>query len=82
MNPATNAFTRWAAGLRWPWLFLIAAVLLVIDLIVPDMIPLLDELLLGLATLLFAAWKRRKDPAAPPVMDADADPAETAKRVN
>ncbi len=78
MNPATNAFTRWAAGLRWPWLFVIAAVLLVVDLIVPDLIPLLDELLLALATLLFGAWKRRKQPVSPPVMD----PADRAKRVN
>ncbi len=78
MNPATNVFTRWAAGLRWPWLFVIAAVLLVIDLIVPDFVPLLDELLLALATLLFAAWKQRKPRVAPPVMDA----ADRARRVN
>ncbi len=49
-----------------------------VDLIVPDLIPLLDELLLALATLLFGAWKRRKQPVSPPVMD----PADRAKRVN
>lgn len=50
---------RWAGRLRHPTLFAITAGLFVLDVLVPDMIPLVDEILLGLATLLFANWKER-----------------------
>jgi hypothetical protein len=46
--------------LRFPTLFAIAGALFLLDLLIPDFIPFVDELLLGLATLLFANWKRRK----------------------
>jgi hypothetical protein len=48
------------AQLRFPRLFAITAALFVVDLIVPDFIPLADELLLGLATALLASWRDRK----------------------
>lgn len=48
----------WASGLRFPQLLGLVALLFVLDLIVPDPIPFLDEALLGLLTLLFASWKR------------------------
>jgi hypothetical protein len=34
--------------------------LFVLDILVPDPIPFIDEILLGLGTLLFASWRRRK----------------------
>jgi hypothetical protein len=41
--------------------------LFLVDLVVPDLVPLADELLLGLGTLLLASWKKRKDtPQVPP----------------
>lgn len=49
------------AKLRFPVLFVISAVLFGVDLIVPDVIPFADELLLGLATALFASWRRRRE---------------------
>lgn len=55
---------RYALRLRFPNLFLLMLVLFVADLLVPDFIPLLDEIMFGLFTLLLAAWKKRKDPAA------------------
>jgi len=51
---------RYANGLRFPTLFLITAALFVIDLIVPDLIPFFDELLLAFGTLLFASLRKRK----------------------
>ncbi len=51
---------RYLGRLRFKNLFLLTASLFAVDLIVPDVIPLLDELLLGLATLLFATWRKRK----------------------
>lgn len=50
---------RWVERLSYPRLFLVTAVLFVIDVIVPDFIPFADELLLGLGTLLLANWKKR-----------------------
>lgn len=48
------------AGLRFPILFGIAAVLFVIDLFIPDVIPFADEILLGLGAALLGAWKRKR----------------------
>lgn len=49
----------YASTLRFPWLLALTAGLFLVDLLLPDPLPLLDELLLGLVTLLFAAWRRR-----------------------
>jgi hypothetical protein len=51
-------FMRWAEKLQHPTLFRITALLFAVDMVVPDIIPFADEILLGLATLLFANWKR------------------------
>ena len=59
-NPLIAPVMRWLSRLSFPRLFMLAAGLFVVDLVVPDMIPLADELLLGLGTLLLANWKRRK----------------------
>jgi hypothetical protein len=48
------------AQLRFPKLALITAALFALDLVVPDVIPFADELLLGLATALLASWKRSR----------------------
>ena len=53
-----------ASRLRFPWLFALTAGLFLLDLIVPDAIPLVDELLLGLATLLLGSWRKRRQPPA------------------
>ena len=59
-NPLLAPVMRWLSRLSFPRLFMLAAGLFVVDLVVPDMIPLADELLLGLGTLLLANRKRRK----------------------
>lgn len=50
---------RRAQRLRFPHLFLLFLGLLVVNLLVPDPVPFIDELILALGTLLFSAWKRR-----------------------
>jgi hypothetical protein len=50
---------RFAAGLRFPNLLAITVTLFVLDLIIPDMIPFADEILLGLLSLLLASLKTR-----------------------
>jgi hypothetical protein len=63
---------RWAARLRFPYLFLLTAALFVINIFVPDALPLADELLMGLAALLLASLKKRRvDPPTPPVSGND-----------
>jgi hypothetical protein len=47
--------------LRFPTLFTVLAVVFVIDLLIPDFIPFVDELLLGLATLIVASLTRPRE---------------------
>jgi hypothetical protein len=55
--------TRFAGKLRFPYLFLLTGGLFLLDLVVPDLIPFVDELLLGLATLLLGNLRKRKSAA-------------------
>ncbi len=59
---------RWFGRLSYPRLFLLAAGLFVADVLIPDFIPFVDELLLGLGTLLLANWKNRKGDAPDPIV--------------
>ena len=73
MGSMTNAAPRggwqgFVAQLKsWQLLALVAA-LFVLDLFLPDPIPFVDELLLGLLTLLLARWKQRSGAAPEPSM--------------
>ena len=58
---------RWLGKLSFPRLFLLSTILVLLDLAVPDFIPFADELLLGLATLLLARWKKKPDAGKPPI---------------
>ena len=65
-NPLLAPLFAWLGRLRHPQLFAILAVLFAVDLAVPDLIPLADEILLGLGTMFLGAWKRRREaPDAP-----------------
>ena len=59
-NPFLAPLMRWFGKLSYPKLFLLTAALFIGDVLVPDMIPLVDEVLLGLGTLLLANWKRAR----------------------
>ena len=52
--------TRFASGLRFPTLFGLLAGLFVLDVLVPDMIPFADEVLLALGTLLVGSLRKRR----------------------
>lgn len=49
--------------LRFPQLFGFVLVLFLVDLAVPDAIPLIDEILLGLLTVLLGSLRREGPPA-------------------
>jgi hypothetical protein len=59
--PLLSAFLAFAEGLKFRQLFFLVGALFLLDLLVPDFIPLADELLLGLLTLLLASWKKGRD---------------------
>ncbi len=51
---------RWAGRLRFPWLLALTGTLFAVDLVLPDPLPFIDEILLALGTLLFANLKQRR----------------------
>ena len=71
-NPILVFLMRYAQSLRFPYLFLIVVGLFFVDLIIPDVIPFGDEILLGLGATLLASMKRRVDARTEPEPDAEA----------
>ena len=69
-NPLLVPLLAWLGRLGFPRLFAITCTLFLVNLVVLDPLPFVDELLLGLATLLLASWKRRG--ATPAPIDAKA----------
>lgn len=65
-SPLTAPLLSFLGKLSFPRLFLVTGALFLVDMVVPDLVPLADELLLGLGTLLLASWKKRKDTPIPP----------------
>ena len=49
---------RWASRLRFPYLFLLTAILFLANLFIPDALPMADELIMGLMALVVAARRR------------------------
>lgn len=69
---------RYASRLRHPHLFLLFLALFVLDLLVPDMVPFADEVLLGLFSLLLGTWRDRgaeeeEPPVKPPEKNVTPD---------
>ena len=60
MSLIGSRLVKWLSGLRFPYLAAIAGVLFLINVVVPDAIPFVDEILLGLGTALFASWRKRE----------------------
>jgi hypothetical protein len=51
---------RWASGLRFPYLFLLTALLFVFNLFVPDVVPVVDELIMGLVAMTLASLRKKR----------------------
>jgi Family of unknown function (DUF6116) len=69
----TKVFQR--LGLRFPALFVILLTVTLADLVVPDVIPFVDEIVLAALTALFGLWRERRAPAGPA---RDSDPTRAA----
>ena len=61
-HPLLGPLLAYAGRLRFPTLFLVTLVLFFVDLVVPDLVPFADEILLGLGALLLSAWKKPQLP--------------------
>jgi hypothetical protein len=62
-TPWVAAILSFASRLRFPTLFWVTALLFAVDLAVPDAVPFADEVLLGLAALLLARWRKPRGPS-------------------
>jgi hypothetical protein len=53
-------------SLRFPWLLLVTAVLLLVNVVVPDAFPFVDEILLALIAVVLGRLKRKgREPPTP-----------------
>ena len=68
-NPATGPIMGFASRLKFPTLFAITLGLWALNMIIPDPLPLVDEIVMGLVTLMLATWKKPRDPAAAPARE-------------
>lgn len=57
---AKNWLLQYASELRFPWLFGLTLGIFAVDLVLPDFIPFVDEILLGLLALILAMIKKRR----------------------
>ena len=64
-GPGTEFVQRTVSRLKFPQAFAVFVALFLFDLFVPDLIPFIDEILLGLGATLFGMW-REKVPVASP----------------
>ena len=58
MKSLAKRLSRYAESLRFPWLLLLTAVLFTANLFVPDALPFIDEILLGLVAVILGRLKR------------------------
>ena len=67
-----GVFVLWASRLRFPYLFALTAVLFVLKLFIPDVLPLADEAIMGLVAVLLASL--RKKPEHTEITENDTNP--------
>ena len=65
MKGPKSALMGWLAGLRFPVLLVVTTVLLIVNVLVPDAFPLVDEILLGLIAIVLSRLKRRPKDEGP-----------------
>ena len=68
---SSSWFSRFTRNLRFPQLFLLVVALFVLDLIIPDVIPFVDEAILGVLALILANVKQRTKSARKSKLDAE-----------
>jgi hypothetical protein len=57
-NPVVAWLLSFASQLRFPWLLALTVGLLLVDLVIPDLVPFVDEILLSLTALVLASFRK------------------------
>lgn len=70
-NPLLFPVWRWLRRRRFPTLLKITAAVFVLNVFIPDPIPFVDEILMGLATLTLASIKKRPQDESEVIEPAD-----------
>lgn len=70
--PVRRIIQRSTTKLRYPWLLAITVALFGLDLVVPDVIPFVDEILLGLGAVILARLRVRRVTPSPHETGVDA----------
>lgn len=71
-RPVQKASQTLLQKMRFPQLFLLFGALFVADLFIPDFIPFIDEIMLGVLTVMTAMWQKDRGEAE----DLEAKPPE------
>ena len=69
MNLIKSRIIPYLESLRFPVLLLVTAVLFLVNVVVPDVVPFIDEVLLALIVALLSRLKRRKKDSPPDPTD-------------
>ncbi|MEM8929652.1 MAG: DUF6116 family protein [Acidobacteriota bacterium] len=64
-SPSPRGVAGVLERLRSSTLFTVVALIFAVDLVVPDMLPFVDEVVLGAATILLARWRLRRTEPEP-----------------
>ena len=69
-GPVQDIVGSLVGRLKYPWVFVLLAAVFVVDAIIPDPIPFVDEIMLALLTFLVGTWRTRGK-APPDVVAVD-----------
>ena len=61
MKSIVSRLSRYLESLRFPWLLLLATVLFVVNLFIPDALPFIDEILLAVVAIILGKLKRKPE---------------------
>ena len=63
MKSIVPRLSRYLESLRFPWLLLLATLLFVVNLFIPDALPFIDEILLAIVAIILGKLKRKRENA-------------------
>ena len=70
-GPQTPLIKGFLGRLKFPQLFVLAVALFLFDLLVPDFLPFVDEILLAIGAMVLGSWEKKVEPTGdkPPMKD-------------
>ena len=70
-----GVLVRWTSRLRFPYLFVLTTVLFLLNLFIPDVLPLADEVIMGLVAVLLASLRKKPGHNSTEVIENDTNPS-------